>query len=141
MYLSGVAPLPAEYHFLPLAGVVARAPGGLEQRVLLAVDCANERRIGPEREPVDRAGLVVNVDHHHDNNRFGAVNLVVDDASSTAEIVRDILGALDVPLTPGDRRGSVRRPRHRHRPLPVHEHDAEGTAAGGRARRSRRGRA
>ena len=70
------------------------------ERVLLAVDCANERRIGPEPELVDRAGVVVNVDHHHDNTRFGGVNLVVDDASSTAEIVRDILGALDVPLTP-----------------------------------------
>jgi phosphoesterase RecJ-like protein len=43
---------------------------------------------------------VINVDHHHDNNRFGALNLVVDEASSTAEIVRDILGALDVALTP-----------------------------------------
>ena len=75
-------------------------PDDLEERVLLAVDCANERRIGPEPEAVERATLVVNVDHHHDNSRFGAVNLIVDDASSTAEIVRDILGALDVSLTP-----------------------------------------
>ena len=43
---------------------------------------------------------MVNVDHHHDNNCFGGLNLVVDEASSTAEIVRDILGALDVSLTP-----------------------------------------
>jgi phosphoesterase RecJ-like protein len=100
MYLSGAAPLPAEYHFLPLDAVARELPQDLEERVLLAVDCANERRIGPEREPVERASLVVNVDHHHDNSNFGAVNLVVDDASSTAEIVRDILSALDVPLTP-----------------------------------------
>ena len=44
--------------------------------------------------------LVVDVDHHHDNTRFGAVNLIVADASSTAEIVRDLLAALDVALTP-----------------------------------------
>jgi phosphoesterase RecJ-like protein len=42
----------------------------------------------------------VNVDHHHDNTRFGAVNLVVADASSTVEIVRDVLALLGVPLTP-----------------------------------------
>ena len=47
-----------------------------------------------------RAQLVVDVDHHHDNTRFGAVNLVVADASSTAEIVRDLLRGLDVALTP-----------------------------------------
>jgi phosphoesterase RecJ-like protein len=46
------------------------------------------------------APLVINVDHHHDNSRFGAVNLVVADASSTGEIVRDLLDELGVELTP-----------------------------------------
>ena len=44
---------------------------------------------------------VVNIDHHHDNSSFGAVNLIVAEASSTAEIVRDVLRELGVPLTPG----------------------------------------
>ena len=38
---------------------------------------------------VGRARLVLNVDHHHDNTRFGAINLVVAEASSTGEIVRE----------------------------------------------------
>ena len=100
MYLSGDAPTPAEYDFLDLSTLQRELPGDLEQRVLLALDCANEQRIGPERAIVERAAVVLNVDHHHDNSRFGDVNLVVDDASSTAEIVRDILSLLDVPLTP-----------------------------------------
>ena len=33
-------------------------------------------------------------------NRFGEVTLIVDDASSTAEVVRDLLRELDVPSTP-----------------------------------------
>ena len=44
--------------------------------------------------------MVVDIDHHHDNSRFGEVNLIVPDASSTAEIVRDVLRGLDVSLTP-----------------------------------------
>jgi phosphoesterase RecJ-like protein len=100
MFLSGDAPLPAEYAFLDLDGLQRRLPADVEQRVLLAVDCASERRIGPDAAPVERAALVVNIDHHHDNSRFGRVNLIVDSASSTAEIVRDILRELDVPLTP-----------------------------------------
>jgi phosphoesterase RecJ-like protein len=100
MYLSGNAPTPAEYRFLDLADVRRELPDDLEERVLLAVDCANDRRIGDENTGVDRAKLVVNVDHHHDNSEFGDVNLIVADASSTSEIVRDILGELDVALTP-----------------------------------------
>ncbi len=100
MFLSGTAPTPAEYRFLDLSGLVRELPGDVGERVLLAVDCANERRIGPEPDPVERTKLVLNIDHHHDNSRFGDIDLIDDDASSTAEIVRDILLALDVPLTP-----------------------------------------
>jgi phosphoesterase RecJ-like protein len=100
MYLSGSAPTPAEYRFLDLADVRRELPDDLEARVLLAVDCANERRVGEENTGVDRAKVVVNVDHHHDNSEFGDVNLIVAEASSTSEIVRDILGELDVALTP-----------------------------------------
>jgi phosphoesterase RecJ-like protein len=100
MYLTGDAPPPGEYRFLDLTGVSRELPSDMEERVLVAVDCANERRIGPETEPVERAKLVVNVDHHHDNSLFGGVNLIVAEASSTAEIVRDVLGELDLPLSP-----------------------------------------
>jgi phosphoesterase RecJ-like protein len=100
MYLSGTVALPAEYSFLDLTEVQRDLPPDIGERVLLAVDCANERRIGPERTAIERAALVIDVDHHHDNNRFGDVNLIVPDASSTAEVVRDILRELDVELTP-----------------------------------------
>src|SRR3954464_8816908 len=53
MYLSGGAPTPAEYRFLDLADVRRELPDDLEERVLLAVDCANERRIGEEKTGVD----------------------------------------------------------------------------------------
>jgi len=100
MYLAGSAPLPAEYTFLALDELRRGVPPDIGERVLLAVDCANERRISEERSAVEGAAMVVDIDHHHDNSRFGEVNLIVDDASSTAEIVRDVLRELDVQLTP-----------------------------------------
>ncbi|HET7137025.1 MAG TPA: bifunctional oligoribonuclease/PAP phosphatase NrnA [Gaiellaceae bacterium] len=100
MYLAGSAPLPAEYRFLDLGDVTRELPPDIDERVLLAVDCANEWRIAESREAVERAAFVVDVDHHHDNSRFGNVNLVVAEASSTAEVVRDILRELEVELTP-----------------------------------------
>ena len=42
----------------------------------------------------------MNIDHHHDNSRFGDVNLIVADASSTGEILRDVIRDLGVALSP-----------------------------------------
>jgi phosphoesterase RecJ-like protein len=100
MYLAGPGPMPAEYRFLDLSEVLRDLPTDIEDRILLAVDCANARRIAEGSEAVTRARFVVDVDHHHDNSRFGDVNLVVPDASSTAEVIRDVLRELDVELTP-----------------------------------------
>ncbi len=98
-YLSGEAPLPAEYGFLNLEQLSRSLPADAAERVVVAVDCANERRIGSDTSFLGAASQVIDIDHHHDNTRFGAVNLVVGDASSTAEIMRDIADALHVPLT------------------------------------------
>jgi bifunctional oligoribonuclease and PAP phosphatase NrnA len=100
MLLTGDTPLPGEYGFLPLDEVRREPPEDLAERVLVAVDCASERRIGPDPASLEQARLVVDVDHHHDNTRFGDVNLIVAEASSTAEIVRDVLAAVDVAITP-----------------------------------------
>jgi len=100
MYLAGDGPLPGEYGFLDLTGLVRAVPADIDDRILLAVDCANERRIGESNELVEQALTVVDIDHHHDNSCFGDVNLIVADASSTAEIVRDVLRELEVELTP-----------------------------------------
>jgi bifunctional oligoribonuclease and PAP phosphatase NrnA len=99
MYLAGDTPLPREYAFMPLEELVREPPPDAAERVLLAVDCAKEERIGDEAA-VARAPLVLDVDHHHDNTRFGDLNLIVADASSTGEVLRDVFAELGVKLTP-----------------------------------------
>src|SRR5438067_8503642 len=100
MYLYGDAPLPAEYSFMPLAELRRRLPDDWRERVLIAVDCANESRIGPEPEPLQGAPLAIDIDHHHDNTRFGQLNLVASRASSTGEVLRDLFAELGVEVTP-----------------------------------------
>ncbi|MFN2470035.1 MAG: bifunctional oligoribonuclease/PAP phosphatase NrnA [Gaiellaceae bacterium] len=100
MFLSGDLPLPAEYRFMSLDGLVrGTPPADAAERVVLAVDCANESRMGAAAEQLLRAQLVLDVDHHHDNSRFGHLNLIVADASSTGEIMRDLIAELGVELT------------------------------------------
>jgi phosphoesterase RecJ-like protein len=99
MYLAGHTPLPREYAFMPLDDLVREPPADSAERVLVAVDCAKEDRIGDEAA-LPRAPLVLDIDHHHDNTRFGDLNLIVADASSTGEVLRDVFAELGVELTP-----------------------------------------
>src|SRR6478735_6165300 len=99
MVLYGDAPLPGEYGFMPMTDLQRRWPDDVSERVLLAVDCANESRIA-DPEVLGRVPLSIDVDHHHDNTRFGRINLIVADASSTGEVLRDLFRELNVELTP-----------------------------------------
>ncbi|MHB8692428.1 MAG: DHH family phosphoesterase [Solirubrobacteraceae bacterium] len=95
-------PLPHEYAFMPLPGLISAPPDDLDERTIVFLDCGNL-----DRNPADALknrtagghGLILNIDHHHDNTRFGTVNHVVPEASCTAEIVWDLMHALDVAPT------------------------------------------
>jgi bifunctional oligoribonuclease and PAP phosphatase NrnA len=100
MYMSpDEFPLPWEYRSLRFAGLVGAAPADVAERTIVFLDCGNI-----DRMPVDflkQDGLhVLNIDHHHDNTRFGTVNLVVGDASCTAEIVFKLAKDLGAEITP-----------------------------------------
>jgi len=101
MVMGGAALLPDEYGFLEFDahGLVRKLPVDAIERVLVAVDCAQASRISAS-QLAESAPLVVNIDHHHDNTRFGDVNLVVADASSTGELLADVFVELGVGLTP-----------------------------------------
>src|SRR6478672_5108192 len=92
-------PLPIEYRFLPLEEVFHEPPADMADRTVVFLDCGNV-----DRMPVDflTAGdnFRINIDHHHDNTRFGDVNLVDTAASSTAEIVFGLARELGGRITP-----------------------------------------
>ena len=50
MYLSGETPLPREYSWMPLDNLRRSLPDDAADRVLVALDCANESRLGPDPE-------------------------------------------------------------------------------------------
>jgi|RhiMetdeSRZDD1v2_1073273.scaffolds.fasta_scaffold14246_12 phosphoesterase RecJ-like protein len=101
MVLGGEQPLPGEFGFLRLEeqGLLRAAPDDVSDRVLVAVDCAQESRI-VEPTLLGSSTTTLNIDHHHDNTRFGDVDLVVEDASSTAEVLADVFDGLGVTRTP-----------------------------------------
>jgi phosphoesterase RecJ-like protein len=92
-------PLPVEYRFLPMEEVFHEPPADVVDRVLVFLDCGNIDRMPVEF--LQRVGArVINIDHHHDNTRFGSLNLVDTEASCTAEIVFELSKRLGTRLTP-----------------------------------------
>jgi phosphoesterase RecJ-like protein len=91
-------PLPYEYRHLDFAGVLNAPPEDVNERTIVFLDCGNI-----DRMPVDFLQQddlhILNIDHHHDNTRFGTVNLVVPEASCTAEIVFRLAKELGVEIT------------------------------------------
>jgi bifunctional oligoribonuclease and PAP phosphatase NrnA len=90
-------PLPYEYRFLSLDGLVPAPPADAAERALVFLDCGNIDR-NPVAEVPDGA-TVLNIDHHHDNTRFGTINHVDAGASCTAEMVWDLMRELAVEPT------------------------------------------
>ena len=99
MYLSpDEFPLPHEYRDMENRDIIGGPPADMDERVAVFLDCGNI-----DRMPVDflqRDGIhILNIDHHHDNTRFGTANLVDPKASCTAEIVWRLSKELGAELT------------------------------------------
>lgn len=99
---GGPHPAPASLDFLP--GIeryvaMARLDGAFD--VALLTDCPNPARTeGLIDQARAAAGVVVNIDHHPDNRRYGHVNWVDPSAAATGEMVYALLAALPAPITP-----------------------------------------
>jgi phosphoesterase RecJ-like protein len=93
-------PLPWEYRTWTFdKRLVGAPPEDVAERTIVFLDCGNI-----DRMPVDflqADGLrILNIDHHHDNTRFGTVNLVSSVASCTAELVWQLSKELGAEITP-----------------------------------------
>ena len=91
-------PLPYEYRFLELPRLVTEVPADVDERTAIFLDCGNIDR-NPATALKQAGAHILNIDHHHDNTRFGTINHVVPEASCTAEIVWDLMRGLGVELT------------------------------------------
>jgi len=98
---AGPHPVPDALAFLPGADrwqVWQQPPGTFD--VLVLTDCPNDERteglLAAARAP---ESLVLNIDHHPDNRRYGTSNWIDPGAAATGEMVYDLLGALGLPVT------------------------------------------
>lgn len=93
-------PVPDHYKFLPR---IDKLSIDLTKKVdfdaAIILDCPNIKRVGAVAGMITKDKTVINVDHHISSERFGDVNWVDPNASSTGEMVYKLFKAMKVPLT------------------------------------------
>lgn len=97
-YLAGQ--VPQRYRFLPGHDRIRQVQKGEEQRWdhALIVDCGSYPRIWDAADLIHPDAVLVNVDHHADNQHFGRLNVVYPEAPSTTQILFDLARALELPI-------------------------------------------
>ncbi len=93
--------MPERFHFLPRVTQAKRPPYRGPVDLIIALDCGDEQRMGQSFTSLP-APLppIINIDHHATNTLFGQMNLVVDTAVSTTEILYNLFLAWEIDLTP-----------------------------------------
>lgn len=78
--------LPSKYSYLPGLDLLKKPSEIKTADLVVALDCSNVDRLENISKKA-RGAVVINVDHHPDNTRFGNANLVDPGAAATAEIL------------------------------------------------------
>ena len=95
---SGV---PEVLQFLPGADTVRDKAEGLGPfDTAISVDCTDLKRLGKEFGKIERPELVINIDHHKTNERFGDINIVEPRAAAAAVLIYDLLQEIPVEIAP-----------------------------------------
>jgi phosphoesterase RecJ-like protein len=92
-------PVPETYRFLPKQEKVSADLSIPRQaEVLMTVDCPTQERIGKVARYIGDDTLVVTIDHHISNQRFGDLNWVQPKAAATGEMIYTLYKTAGVPV-------------------------------------------
>lgn len=97
------SPIPAVYQFLPSLHLINRSPGDISEfDTAIILDCSDLHRIGGAATDVSKIPVIINIDHHSTNTRFGDLQYIDPAASSTCEIVYRMIESMgDVTIDRG----------------------------------------
>ncbi|OGW77737.1 MAG: hypothetical protein A3I73_06900 [Omnitrophica bacterium RIFCSPLOWO2_02_FULL_45_16] len=94
-------PVPEHYRFLPKAGEISNRLDKVEDfDAAVVLDCPTLKRTGKVKDIISKSpSLVINIDHHISNEKFGGINWVDPHASSAGEMVYRLFKEIGVKLT------------------------------------------
>jgi phosphoesterase RecJ-like protein len=92
--------IPLKYKFLVGDGLIEKPKAGQKFDCVIATDCASYERLGKVGDCVKQRKVLINIDHHATNPRYGDVNWVSPREPSTGELIYRLLKVARWPITP-----------------------------------------
>jgi phosphoesterase RecJ-like protein len=91
--------VPAKYRFLDPEKDFSRPKSGEEFDLVIATDCASYERLGTVTDFIKQRKLLINIDHHESNTRYGDLNWISPREPSTGELIYRLLKTARWPIT------------------------------------------
>jgi phosphoesterase RecJ-like protein len=89
--------IPAVYRFLPHVSAIEQQVEVIDDfDTVIILDCGTMMRIGAIADRLSTAPIVINIDHHVTNTRFGHMQWINPNACATSEMVYHLIKALPV---------------------------------------------
>ncbi len=92
-------PIPEKYEFLDPQSAFQKPRRGLKFDCVIATDAASFERLGSVGRCVSHRKLLINIDHHQSNTRYGDLNWVSAREPSTGELIFRLLKVAKWPIT------------------------------------------
>jgi phosphoesterase RecJ-like protein len=92
--------MPDKLAFLDPDGLVQQPRRGKTFDCVIATDCASFERLGKVGRCIGQRKLLINIDHHASNTRYGDINWVSAKEPSCGEIIFKLLKTAKWPITP-----------------------------------------
>lgn len=87
VYLEGI---PERLQILDQMEIMSQSQESMTYDLFISLDSGSKDRLGFIESSFDAAKRTINIDHHISNTHFAEINHVIDDASSTCEVLYDL---------------------------------------------------
>jgi len=92
--------MPDKLAFLDPKGLLQKPRKGQAFDCVIATDCASFERLGKVGECIGARKVLVNIDHHVSNTRYGDLNWISGKEPSSGELIYRLLKTGNWPITP-----------------------------------------
>ena len=93
-------PMPDKLAFLDPKQMLQQPKPGRKFDCVIATDCASFERLGKVGECIKDRKILVNIDHHASNTRYGNLNWISSRDASTGELIYRLLKSANWSITP-----------------------------------------
>lgn len=91
--------VPSKLAFLDPEKLVRKPVSGQKFDCVIATDCASMERLGETAAKVENRKLLINIDHHASNTRYGQINWIAPREPSSGELIFRLLKAAGWTIT------------------------------------------